>query len=56
MGFLIAFGDAGVIHVDGLFPKQGIPAFQRGLFLASQEKGSVTVADNGVHVILIKRL
>ena len=56
MGFLVAFGDAGVIHIDGLFSQQGVPAFQRGFLLASQEKGSVTIPDDRVHVVLIKRL
>ena len=41
VGFLGALRDAGIIHVDGLFPQQRVPAFQRGFFLSSEEQAGV---------------
>ena len=48
------FRDAGVIHINRFFPQQGAPAFQGGFLLSSQEQAGITVADDGVHVILIQ--
>ena len=47
---------AGVIGVNGFFPQHGSQLLEGGRLLASQEDGSIHVADNGIGVVLIDRL
>ena len=54
VAFLRALGDACVIQVNGFLAEQGVPAFQRGFFLAAQKQAGVAVADDRIHVVFIQ--